>query len=108
MILLLENKRDRIGGIEKSGINFTKYPHIKVILYDDKCNDILDNFVEDNYQFDKYDTIIIHETIYHQNRRDKLFKVLKEFCSDKKLIVFSSDHSQSSLSKNTLTLRTTR
>jgi len=98
MILLLENKRDRIGGIEERGIDFSKYPHIKVILYDDKCDKILDEFLDDNSKFDKYDTIIIHESIYDDNRRDELFKVLKEFCLDKKLIIFSGNHSQSSLS----------
>lgn len=103
MILLLENRRDRIGGIEQSGIEFSKYPHVEVILYD-KCNDILDDFLEDNNQFNKYDTIIIHESIYYDNKRDELFKVLNNFCIDKKLIIFSGNHSQSSLSNNTLTL----
>jgi len=105
MILLLENKRDRIGGIEERGIDFSKYnKNLEVILYNEKCNDMLDKFLKDNNQFDKYDTIIIHESIYHDNKRDELFKVLKKFCIDKKLIIFSGNHSQSSLSNNTLTL----
>jgi len=104
MILLLENRRDRVGGIEEININFDKYKNIEVILYDDNCNHILDKFLENNNQFSKYDTIIIHESIYDDNRRDELFKVLKEFCLDKKLIIFSGYHPQASLSNNTLTL----
>ncbi|MDQ7083974.1 MAG: hypothetical protein Q9M36_03180 [Sulfurovum sp.] len=106
MILLLENKRDRIGGIEEKNINFDKYPNIDVILYDDKCNDLLDGFLEDNNQFDKYDTIIIHESIYHQSKIETLFKALELYAksTNKILVKFSGNNSQSSFYNNILTL----
>lgn len=104
MILLLENKRDRIGGIERSGIQFTEYS--EVILYDEKCNNILDNFLENNNQFDKYDTIIIHESIYYEEKRESLFSQLEKYArkENKTLVKFSGSNSQSSFSKNILTL----
>ncbi len=92
MILLLENEQDRIGGIEKSGIDFTEYSDsIEVILYDEKCNNILNGFLENPHDFDKYDTIIIHESIYQENKRERLFEILEQYTvkENKNLVKFS-------------------
>lgn len=106
MILLIENKRDRIGGFEERSIDFDKYPNIEVILYDDKCNNILDEFLEDNNKFNEYDTIIIHETIYYKDKVETLFKVLEQYVKSKNktLVKFSGHNTQSSFMNNILTI----
>jgi len=107
MILLIENKRDRIGGFEERDIDFDKYPNIQVILYDDKCNNILDEFLEDNNKFNEYDTIIIHETIYYKDKVETLFKVLEQYIKSKNktLVKFSGQNTQSSFMNNILTIK---
>lgn len=104
MILLLENRRDRIGGIKDSGIEFEKYKNIEVVLSDKNCNTILDNFLENLHQLDKYHTIIIHESIYHEEKREILFKALEQYIknNNKILVKFSGHYSNSSFSNNIL------
>ena len=83
MILLLENKIDRESRISLDD------QYITNILGDKDCNVELDNFLEDNTIFDKYNTIIIHETIYDKLKRDELFQKLKAYCHQKNLVIFS-------------------
>ena len=92
-ILLLENKDYRQDNIL---IDFNKY-EIDNILGDNSCNEIIDNFLKDRTVFDEYDTIIIHESIYHDNKREKLFRIIKEVSTNKALIVFSGNCTQFSL-----------
>ena len=111
MILLLENVQNRINGIEKSSIKFPNYSaYIEVVLYDKKCNERLNNFLENLHDFDKYDTIIIHESIYLDDKRERLFEVLEKYAEkeNKNLVKFSGYNTQSSSSNNVLTLSPTK
>ncbi len=83
MILLFENKIDRESRISLDDKNITN------ILGDKDCNIELDKFLKDNTIFDKYSTIIIHETIYDKFKRDELFRELKVYCHQKNLVIFS-------------------
>ncbi len=100
MILLLENKEVRQKNI---AIDFDDQI-IHNILGDDKCNEILSSFLDDESVLESYDTIIIHESIYLENERDNLLKKLETFCSqsEKKLIKFSGHNTQAHLKNNLL------
>lgn len=102
MILLLENKEDRQKYIDISAFATI----VDNILGDNDCNKSLDKFLEDISIFDKYDTIIIHESIYYKHKRDLLLKEIKDYCKDsnKNLILFSGNNSQSNSSNNILTI----
>ncbi len=73
---------------------------LEVILGSVKCNSFLDEFMLNIDAFEKYDTIIIHASIYKSEQREKLFDKLKEL--NKKEIVVFSGNSGSSFIKNTL------
>ncbi len=100
-ILLLENKDYRQ---KKLAINFKTFDFIDNILGDKACNILLDEFLKDQSKFDIYDTIIIHESIYYNLKREKLFDTLDKFCLDKGLIKFSGNNTQFSL-ENELSLQ---
>jgi len=102
MILLLENNTIRKN---KSEINFENYSEVMESVFSDtKCNSLLDNFLEDNYIFDKYKTIIIHENIYREEQRKKLFNVLESYAKNKNLVKFSGNNTQASLTDRRLQL----
>jgi len=102
MILLLENNIIRAN---KSDINFENYTEVmKSVFSDTKCNSLLDNFLEDNYIFDEYKTIIIHESIYREEQRKELFKALESYAKNKNLVKFSGNNTHASLSDRTLQL----
>ena len=94
-ILLLENKTIRQQDIQ---INCEK------ILGNENCNEKLENFMKDNSIFDEYDVIIIHENIYLESERKKLFTKLESYCKEKYLVKFSGNNSHSSLNKKLLSL----
>lgn len=93
-ILLLENKDNRQDILT---FNLKQYSFLNNVLGDNNCNSLLDDFLENQSIFDKYDTIIIHESIYYDLKREELFAVLNNFCSEKKLIKFSGNNTQFSL-----------
>jgi hypothetical protein len=66
----------------------------------------LNAFLENRHEFDKYDTIVIHESIYQENKRETLFGELEKYTAqeNKILVKFSGTHTQSSFSENILTL----
>jgi len=97
MILLLENKQLRQKKFEIKNIS-----KIDNILGDEKCNEIISNFLKDNSIFNKYDTIIIHESIYFEEKRAILFETLKKYSKSKNLVIFSGSRDTSSLNKNIL------
>jgi hypothetical protein len=100
MILFLENNRYRAN---KSEIEFEHYKDVlETIFSDTKCNNKLDNFLQNSSLFDDYDTIIIHENIYTEEQRKKLFKTLENHCKNKQLVKFSGNNSQASLSNISL------
>jgi len=102
MILLLENNSIRAN---KREINFENYNEVmKSVFSDAKCNSLLDNFLEDNYIFDEYKTIIIHENIYREEQRKELFKALESYAKNKNLVKFSGNNTQASLSDRTFQL----
>lgn len=101
-ILLLENREARTS-FDK--MKLSKYSNVlKLVSGDVECNNLLDNFLKDHSTLGKYNTIIIHSNIFYEERRDELFKELKEYCSDKNLIIFSGGTSSSSLRENILEL----
>ncbi len=104
MILLLENKDNRQTNLD---INFSNNEGcIDNILGDNDCNKKLNEFLDNSGNFDKYDTIIIHSSIYTDAQRSNLFDKLSKYCQNKNLIKFSgSDESVVSIENhNTLTL----
>ncbi len=92
MILLFENKEIR----QKDVTIVFDDNIIHNILGDDKCNEVLSSFLEDESQLESYDTIIIHESIYFENERDTLLKKIETYCSqkEKKLVKFSGHNTQ--------------
>jgi hypothetical protein len=100
MILLLENKEIR----QKNNTAAFNDKIIHNILGDEKCNKILSNFLQNESELDAYDTIIIHESIYSEDKRDELFKKLENFCkqTNKKIIKFSGNNTQAYLKDNLL------
>lgn len=102
MILFLDNNTYRAN---KSKIDFEKYTHIvQTILFDEKCNNKLDDFLENKSSFDEFDIIIIHESIYADEKREKLFRELENYCKDKKLVKFSGNNSHASFTEGSLQL----
>jgi len=103
-ILLLEDKVNRdslkIDALRK--LETTTSLSLEVILGADKCNDVLDRFMNDASIFSQYTTIIIHASIYRSETREILFNKLKE-SKDKNIVIFSGD-STFSLIDNKLTL----
>lgn len=98
-VILLENKDER----QKEHIfDMPKYEFFDNILGDNDCNNLLDKFLQNNSIFDNYDTIIIHESIYDDKKRINLFEVLKNYCSNKNLIMFSGNNTQFSLENESL------
>lgn len=93
-ILLLENKAERQKIIT---FNLKEYNFLDNILGDEECNIFLDDFLENQFYFDIYDTIIIHESIYHESKREQLFKTLHDYCKTKNIIKFSGNNTQFSL-----------
>ncbi len=93
-ILLLENKDNRQDILT---FNLKQYPFLNNVLGDNNCNSLLDNFLENQSIFAEYDIIIIHESIYYDAKREKLFAILNSFCSEKKVIKFSGNNTQFSL-----------
>lgn len=94
-IILLENQTTRQQGIQ---INCEK------ILGNENCNEKLENFMKNNSIFDEYDVIIIHENIYLESERKKLFNELESYCNEKYLVKFSGNNSQSSINNKILSL----
>jgi len=94
-IILLENQTIRQQGIQ---INCEK------ILGNENCNEKLENFMKNNSIFDEYDVIIIHENIYLESERKKLFNELESYCNEKYLVKFSGNNSQSSINNKILSL----
>lgn len=98
-VILLENKDER----QKEHIfDMSKYEFFDNVLGDNDCNNMLDKFLQNNSIFDDYDTIIIHESIYDDQKRINLFEVLKNYCSNKNLIMFSGNNTQFSLENESL------
>lgn len=98
-VILLENKDER----QKEHIfDMSKYEFFDNVLGDNDCNNLLDKFLQNNSIFDDYDTIIIHESIYDDQKRINLFEVLKNYCSNKNLIMFSGNNTQFSLENESL------
>ena len=98
-VILLENKNER----QKEHIfDMSKYEFFDNVLGDNDCNNLLDKFLQNNSIFDNYDTIIIHESIYDDKKRINLFEVLKNYCSNKNLIMFSGNNTQFSLENESL------
>lgn len=93
-ILLLENKAERQKIIT---FNLKEYNFLDNILGDEECNILLDDFLENQFHFDIYDTIIIHESIYYESKREQLFKTLHDYCKTKNIIKFSGNNTQFSL-----------
>lgn len=100
-ILLLENKEYRQ---DKLLFDLSNYDFIENILGDLECNELLDQFLMDPSIFQNYDVIIIHESIYFDDKRDLLFSTLSEKCTNKRLVKFSGNNTQFSL-ENELTLQ---
>ena len=102
MILLLENTTTRLA---ESEINFSHYDDImKTVSTDERCNDLLDAFLHNHAVFDKYETIIIHESIYREEKRKYFFEELENYCKDRKLIKFSGNNTQALLTSISLDL----
>ncbi len=102
-IILLENKVSRK---DKYNIGFSKHKNLESIFGDEKCNEVLSDFLKDNTLFDQYDTIFIHSSIFHEDERPVLFRTLKEYCikNKKTLVKFSGGGDIGSLNNNTLEL----
>lgn len=98
-VILLENKDERQKG---HIFDVSKYEFFDNVLGDNDCNNMLDKFLQNNSIFDDYDTIIIHESIYDDQKRINLFEVLKNYCSNKNLIMFSGNNTQFSLENESL------
>ncbi len=98
-ILLLENKDSRQKGFHNK---LKKYPSLNNILGDENCNSLLDQFLEKQSIFDDYDTIIIHESIYYDEKREELFCTLTDFCREKNLVKFSGNNRAFSLESDKL------
>lgn len=94
-IILLENNIKRQQDVQ---LNCEK------ILGNENCNQELEKFMEDNSIFNQYDVIIIHENIYLESERKKLFNELESYCNEKYLVKFSGHNSQASLNKKLLSL----
>lgn len=93
-VILLENKDER----QKEHIlDMSKYEFFDNVLGDDDCNNLLDKFLQNNSIFDNYATVIIHESIYDDQKRNNLFETLKNYCTNKNLIMFSGNNTQFSL-----------
>jgi len=104
-ILLLENKEYRQKILT---IDLRKCVFLRNVLGDDDCNILLDNFLNEHSTFDEYDIIIIHESIYYDEKREKLFDTLNKYCLEKSLIKFSGNNTQFSLENEySLQLNTT-
>ena len=99
MILFLEDKETRESRIDISNEN------IDVFIGYSKCEQQLNDFIKNNEIFNKYDIIIIHESINFKKDTDIIHKI-KGYCKNnaKKLVIFSGNNSQPSLSNNTLTI----
>lgn len=93
-VLLLENIDNRQDMLT---FKLNQYPFLTNVLGNNNCNSLLDDFLENQSIFDEYDTVIIHESIYYETKREKLFAILNNFCSEKKLIKFSGNNTQFSL-----------
>ncbi len=99
-IIFFENK---VARKDNYSIDFAKYEKLETVFGDEKCNKVLDDFLEDNSMFDQYDTILIHATIYYENKRPELFRTLKEYCKNKiSLVMFSGGGDIGSLNNNIL------
>jgi hypothetical protein len=99
-IIFFENKIDRK---KNYNIDFEKYSNLVSVFGNEKCNQELDRFLQDNNIIDQYDTILIHATIYYEDKRSELFKVLKEYCRNKiNLVIFSGGGDIGSLNNNIL------
>jgi len=102
MILLLENKMNRLH----DSINNNPKANIEILKGDSDCNAHLDNFLNNNNLYDTYTTIIIHESIYAEEKRENLFSKLESYCkaTEKKLVIFSGNNAQASLCDDILRL----
>ncbi len=101
MILLLENKDKRY----KDNItNINEAQNIDIVLGDEKCNALLDSFLQDTTVLNSFDVIIIHESIYYADKRYELLKNIESFCvaSGKNMIIFSGNNTQPYLRSNIL------
>ncbi len=102
MILLLENVTERA---KRSEVDFQEYKNIiDTVFFNQKCDSLIDDFLKDHTIFDKYDTIMIHESIYREEERKELFEVLESYCTDKSLVTFSGNNSQALLTDVSLQL----
>lgn len=91
---------------KNKNIDFSKYKYLKPILGENECNHILQQFETKDNIFDAYDVIIIHESIYHKDKRVELFKSLETYCIKKSkiLVKFSGNNSQSFSYQSLMTL----
>jgi len=107
MILLLENKDDRLDKYKEIRLLAENSEEkLKIVEGDGWCNERLDVFTEDNTIFDTYSTVIIHEGIYEEEKREALFEALKAYCktNQKRLAIFSGNITQASLNDGILRL----
>lgn len=100
-IIFFENKVDRKNSYN---IDFSKHREfLNTVFGNDACNKELDAFLKDNTILDQYDTVLMHATIYHEDKRNKLFRTLKEYCKNKiNLVIFSGGGDIGSLNNNIL------
>ncbi len=102
MILLLENKTIRAT---ESKIDFSSYNDImEIVSTDEECDDLLDSFLCDPTVFNKYQIIMIHESIYREEWRKELFKKLENYCEDKSLVKFSGSNTSALVTNESLQL----
>lgn len=99
-IIFFENKIDRKN---KYNIDFEKYQNLDTIFGNEECNKELDRLLQDNSVIDQYDTILIHATIYYENKRPELFRTLKKYCKNRiNLVIFSGGGDIGALNNNVL------
>ena len=93
-IILLENKVTRQGFKKEKFARLEEETALEVVLGEDACNNLLDDFMKNSKVLNNYTTIIIHASIYQDDKREKLFDKIKEY-DDKNIVIFSGDSSLS-------------
>ncbi len=88
-IILLDNKNERQEKIYK--VDFSKLDNVENISGEEDCNTLLTNFMNNDYDFNDYDFIIIHKNIYPEAKRELIFSKLKKDNEDK-LIYFTGEN----------------
>ena len=64
-ILFLENKDSR----QQGKIDFKSFKNCESVIGEKRCNDFLEDFLENHSKFDEYDIIIIHGSIYDPQKQ---------------------------------------